>query len=302
LENLITGGVILTLTGKITGIALKKSLLVLSSILCGIYSFIIFWDTLGFWPALLLKLAFSIMIVVLAFQIKGLQKIFRTVLVFYLVSFSMGGITIGAMYFLGFSGVTQNSAVYLEGFTYFDVALGCVLTFITFSVFSDFIKGRLNRERTMINVRIELGGKKVSMKGMIDTGNFLRDPLTGKPVLIISAGCARNLMPPDLMEEAVKDEKTILIYENLMKGRYANRIRLIPYRSIGEEQGYLIGVRPDRILIEPKDKRDKNRPVIVPEGVILAIYKGIFDEKYSGDDCSILLHPSIIEGGVACDV
>lgn len=301
LENFITGAIILILTGKIAGIQPKKSLLLLGSSLCGAYSFILFWTALPPWLALLIKFAFSIIVTFLVFQVKRIRQFSKIVLVFYLVSFLMGGITIGAMYFFGYSGITQNASVYMDHVTYLNVVLGCLITYIGLSIFSDFIKGRLNREKTTVDVEIELEDKTATLKGMVDTGNFLQDPLTGSPVLIITADGAKKLLPEELVEEAVGVGKMLAIYENLMKTSYANRIRMIPYQSIGEERGYLIGVRPDKIHITTKDRNLEHGTISVPDGVVLAIYKGLFAGKNPGEDCSVLLHPSIIEGGVACN-
>lgn len=302
LENAVTGGIILLLTAKISGIRSPKRLLVLGGVLCGIYSFILFWDTLNPGLAIVTKLGFSAAIVLIVFQPKRLRPFARITLVFYLVSFAMGGITIGMMYFLGIAGVTQNSSVYLGAAGYLYVLLGCALTWILFSFFAGFIKGRLIKERTFADVEIAMGGRSVTMKGMVDTGNFLSDPLTGRPVMIISASAAKQLLPDDIVDEAVKGKNAQILSEVLINSDYASRIRMIPYQSIGEERGYLVGIRPDAIRIGIHNRMGSDRTVTASEGAILAIYKGMFSGGQPAGDCSILLHPSIIEGGIACDV
>jgi stage II sporulation protein GA (sporulation sigma-E factor processing peptidase) len=302
LENALTGGIILLLTGKISGIRCKKGPLVLGSILCGIYSFILFWDTLDPLAAFLSKLGFSAAVVYIVFLPKKLRPFARIMLVFYLVSFAMGGITIGMMYFLGIMGVTRNTAVYLGALGYLYVLLGCVLTWLIFSFFSDFIRGRTIKERTWADVEIAMEGRTAAMRGMVDTGNFLKDPLTGKPVMIISADAAKRLIPEEIVMEAVKGEKTPALPEVLMKSSYANRFRMIPFHAIGEERGWLVGIRPDEIRIGVHNGKGSDRTVTASEGAILAIYKGMFSGGQTEEDCSILLHPSMIEGGIACDV
>jgi stage II sporulation protein GA (sporulation sigma-E factor processing peptidase) len=140
------------------------------------------------------------------------------------------------------------------------------------------------------------------MKGMVDTGNFLSDPLTGKPVMVISASAAKRFLPEDIVDEAVKEKNTQILSEVLMNSDYATRIRMIPYQSIGEERGYLVGIRPDMVRIGVHDRMGSDRTVTASEGAILAIYKGMFSGGQSEEGCSILLHPSMIEGGIACDV
>ena len=302
LENAVTGGLILLLTAKISGIHCKKIFLILGSILCGIYSFVLFLDSVNSFAILLSKLLFSVVVVTFVFHPKRLRQFARITLIFYLISFAMGGITIGLMYFLGIWGVTQNSSIYLGGLGYLYIFLGCIVTYFIFYMFSGFIKGRLVKERTYADVKITIEGKAVTIKGMVDTGNFLKDPFTGKPVLIISADAAKQLLPSELVDEAVKCEKGQLLSDGLMNCSYANRIRTIPYQSIGEERGYLVGIRPDSVSIKLHNKEKSDGGVISSEGAVLAIYKGIFSGGQSDEDCSILLHPSMIEGGIACDV
>lgn len=302
LENAATGALILLLTGKISGVRCKKSLLIIGSIFCGAFSFILFWNPLDPLAAILIKLSFSAAVVCTVFRPAKLRQFARITLVFYLVSFAMGGVTIGMMYFLGIAGVTQNSAVYTGVWGYLYILLGCVFTWLIFSFFADLIKRRLIRERTYADVEIGLLGRSVTVKGLIDTGNFLKDQFTGKSVMIISAEAARKILPDEIVEEAEKGLKTYTLPETLMNSRYANRIRIIPYRSVGEEKGYLIGIRPDTVRIGIHGRKDGNRTVTASEGVILAIYKGMFSGAQSETDCSVLLHPSMIEGGIACDV
>ncbi len=302
LENVVTGGMILLLTGKITGIRCKKGLLLLGSILCGIYSFILFWDTLHPLLALLTKLGFSAAVIYATFWPRKLRQFARITLVFYLVSFAMGGITIGMMYFFGVAGVTQNSSVYLGAEGYLYVFLGCAATWMIFCLFADFIKGRMRKERTYADVEISIGGRSVTMKGMVDTGNFLTEPISGKPVMIVSAAAAKRFLPDDFVEEAASERKTQFLSDTLMRSCYAGRIRLVPFRSIGEEKGYLIGIRPDGIRIGIQNEKGSGTAFTASEGAILAIYKGLFTAGESDDNCSILLHPSMIEGGIACDV
>ena len=298
LENAVTGGLLLFLTGKIAGVPYEKGLLIIGSVLCGFYSFILFWNSLHPMAVLLSKLCFSVIVVLVVFRPVKLRKFARITMIFYLISFAMGGITIGSMYFLGIGGITRNNSLYLGGSGYLYILFGCALTYFFFRLLSDFIMGRRMKERTFADVEISMEGKAVTMKGMVDTGNFLKDPLTGKPVMIISAPAAKKILPGEIVEEAIKTGKPEVLPEKLINSGYAGRIRLIPFHSIGEERGCLIGIRPDEIRIILHNKKSEDS-IVTSEGAVLAIYKGKFSGGQSDNDCSILLHPSLLEGGIA---
>ena len=302
LENALTGGLILLLTAEISGLRCKKMFLVLGSILCGIYSFILFWDSLHPLLALLSKFVFSFALMLIVFQPKTLQRLARITLVFYLISFAMGGITIGLLYFLGIKGVTQNSSIYMNGYGYVAVMSGCVLTYWIFRRFAAFIKGRMIRERIYADVEISMEGRKETLRGIVDTGNFLADPVSGKPVFLISEKGAQKLFPEEILQEIVSGDRTEHMYERLMNSGYATRIRLIPYRTVGEGKGYFIGIRTDFIRINIHNYGEKRSTSVISEGAVLAINRGLFSGGQSCEECSILLHPSLLEGGIACNV
>jgi len=214
----------------------------------------------------------------------------------------MGGITIGAMYFLGISGVTNNNEVYLDNIHYINIVVGCLLTYIIFYIFAGYLKGRIIKEKTIADVQIELKDKKILIKGLVDTGNFLTDPLTGKPVIIISLDAAREILPFDIAEMVENEENIHLMYEKLINSNYANRVRLIPYKSFGDSKGILIGIKPDKVLVGIHKDKKHNKFTTMPEGVILALYKGIFSGEGTLENYSVILHPSVMEGGIACNV
>ena len=302
LENALTGGMILLLTGKISGIRCKIRHLIAGSMLCGVYSFILFWDTLNSFAALMIKIGFSAVLVFLVFHPKELRPFARITLVFYLVSFSMGGITIGMMYFLGIMGVTQNTSIYLGTKGYLLLLPGCIMAWLIFSFFAEFIKRRLTRERTYTDVEIELEGRSVVMRGMVDTGNFLVDPLSGKPVMVISEAAAKQILPEEFVEAAVKEDRTQIISEVLQNSSYAGRIRMIPYHTVGKGRGSLVGIRTDGVRVGIHNGKGGEKTMKISEGAILAICGGMFSGGQSEDGCSVLLHPSMIEGGIAYDV
>ncbi len=82
----------------------------------------------------------------------------------------------------------------------------------------------------MATVRLQWQQNTATLKGMVDTGNHLKEPLTGKPVSIIDEKSARKLLGENWEER---------------KGFF-----LIPYHSIGTEKGWMKGVTIDRMRIE----------------------------------------------------
>ncbi|WP_027400096.1 sigma-E processing peptidase SpoIIGA [Anaerovorax odorimutans] len=296
LENFIIGMIILILTSKICGIKPKKVFLVLGGVLCGIYSFTIFFEDMSNFLAVVSKLAFSGLVVVLVFW-PGRVKLFgKIILIFYIVSFAMGGITIGAMYFFGAEGVTNNSSTYISGPTYINVAFGCFLTYLAMSGLASFLKGRLLNDKTIRQVEIFLNEKVIVVNGLVDTGNFLRDPISGKPVSIISKRIAVKILPEDIVDLITKDIMWDMVYKKIMETEFCGRLKLIPFHSVGKNEGMLIGFRSDSMII--KDKQGERKM----DGAILAISQEHFARGSKEFEYDLLLNREVLEGGIACDV
>ncbi len=82
------------------------------------------------------------------------------------------------------------------------------------------------RKRTYCQVVLCFQGKEVRVRGLLDTGNCLRDPVSGSPVDVASAQVMLDLCP---------------------------RIRgviFVPYRAVGTESGILPAIRLDWMKVE----------------------------------------------------
>jgi len=110
-------------------------------------------------------------------------------------------------------------------------------------------------------VELYLGNKKYQIKGMIDTGNGLRDPISGTPVNILDRHTARTLFG----EEHLKD------------------VRYIPYQSIGKKAGVLPAVQFERMCILKDTECWVERPLIA-----------ISEETISkGGEYEMILNPNL---------
>ena len=86
------------------------------------------------------------------------------------------------------------------------------------------------------DVKITFRGKSVVVRGLYDTGNGLTEPVSGKMVHIAEYKILKPLLEGD---EKAKEN-----------------IYVIPFRSIGEEDGIMYGIRMDEMVVlvddEPK--------------------------------------------------
>lgn len=117
-------------------------------------------------------------------------------------------------------------------------------------------------------IKITLNSKNVYSNAIIDTGNFLKEPITKTPVIVIQKDELSGIIPDYILDNLDK----IINGENVELGDYMSKIRLIPFSSLGKENGILLGLKADNVLIETEEKS------IVVNNVIIAIYNGILSK------------------------
>lgn len=91
------------------------------------------------------------------------------------------------------------------------------------------------QSRRLLPVQITGRGGTVCLKALRDTGNELRDPVTGEAVLVIGSGEARQLT--GLTERQL--ERPLETMEHMpLPG-----LRLIPYQAVGAKNGLMLAMR-----------------------------------------------------------
>ena len=110
---------------------------------------------------------------------------------------------------------------------------------------------------------------------MLDTGNMLKDPITGMPVIIAQKEILKDILPNiilDNLSKIVGGDVPQEVYndENL---QYITKFRLIPFSSIGKENGMLLGFKTKKIEIQQEDIKK------VIDNVIVGIYEKNLSKK-----------------------
>jgi len=85
----------------------------------------------------------------------------------------------------------------------------------------------------------------------VDTGHCLVDPLSRSPVIIAEFEEVKPLLPhgmQDLFCQRQENDLTGLLA--IRDESFYNRIRMIPFTSLGRNNGMLIGFRPDAVKVE----------------------------------------------------
>lgn len=76
---------------------------------------------------------------------------------------------------------------------------------------------------------------------MLDTGNMLKDPISGESVILLEKQKLCEILPSSLLENM----------ENILGGefgtnqseQYKTKLRIIPFTSVGKQNGMMIGIK-----------------------------------------------------------
>lgn len=179
-------------------------------------------------------------------KIKTIPSFVKALIMLYIGAFLLGGIM---EYFSQY--VRVGSLFLLVAIAGYYMVLG-IWKFISYIQ-------RWNQ--THCKVDLYLKDKKYQVKGLIDTGNGLRDPISGQPVSVLEQKTARKLL-----EE--KEEKNF---------------RYIPYRTIGKPVGVLPVFRVDRMCVHRESECWIEAPLI-----------GISEEEVSAEgEYEMILNPNL---------
>ncbi len=246
----------------------------------------------------LAKLIFSMVMVFIVFGYKRLSYYLNGLFAFYLVTFLIGGGLIGVHYLLQFDSAFSRSL--LPGTVHgFGDPVSWLFVILGFPAAWHFSKRSLEKmEMTkityeeLVDVFIKISTTELQCRGLVDSGNQLYDPVTKVPVMIVTLIKQQGTVPEALGEAAANPEK-ILRGEADLPEEWKHKIRVIPYKVVGQEHQLLLAVKPDEIII-----KKQNESIQVKKGLVSFTL-----QRLSSDDLfQCIVHPKMITGQKKPDV
>ncbi len=228
------------------------------------------------------KLAATLLIVSVAYSVKG-RRLILAFVYFYLIGFAMAG---GVM---ALTWLVQDAGWHNSQLPYTALGLGVALLLaLAFSHWgASYVKKNLRRSVMTEPLEIVLGGKKVSLPALMDTGNELLDPVTGQPVIIVEYRAVETLLPDGFRHawrRWGKSDVTQIMTETDEKSLGLS-LRLVPFSSIGKSNGMLLGFCPQCIIL-PQRKNAVIRHAVV------CLYDGAIGSR---EDCRGIVNPAILD-------
>lgn len=293
--NFVMDYLILWATAKFTGFTSNMKQLLLASLIGALYSLAIFLPLLHYAFTFLMKLLVSMVMVYVAFYPLRWKKYLQILGYFYLVACTAGGAMLGSIYFINNnkSVITALNGVIIGSinikYTFLMAAMGATVLVGLFG--AKVLRKNFLNSIMQIPIIIRIGAKRFTVKALVDTGNSLKDPISGTPVIVTELNVLGEVFPPDVKQRWEEDTELDIniLTEKLADTPLANRIRVIPFSSVGNKKGMLMGIRPDEIILVYHKTPIKISKVIV----------GVYNNTLSSEgQYKALLHPELLQNAL----
>ena len=273
IENLIMNYIILFATGYILKIKLNHIRLIVSALLGGIYSILAYMEILPIYTNFLMKILLSVVMVYLAYNAKNIKLLLKQITIFYLTSFVFGGCSFALLYFIKPQEILMKNGMLIGTYPLKIAVLGGIVGFTISVIAFKVVKRRLNKKDMFCDITVFVGEKNIKTKAMIDTGNMLKDPITRIPVIVVEKDILYQIIPYkilDNLEKIIGGEISNEIYEEEVI-KYISKFRVIPFTSLGKENGMLLGLKVKKVIVEMDFNEEEIKDVII----------GIYNKKLS---------------------
>ncbi len=206
--------------------------LLLGAAVGGIMSFVILLPPLPSGLSILISFAGASVVVGAAFSPLSVRCFFKAAAAFFLSGFAYCGIMMAIWTIFSSDNILiRNSSVYI-GISPTMLVVTALFSYAVLRVIMR-ITGRGKITSDFCTVIVEFGTEKVTLNAKIDTGNTLKEPFSGLPVIVAVKGACKNLS----------------LFKDTDINKLAPGLRIIPFTSVGGK-GLIPAGRPDNVIIK----------------------------------------------------
>lgn len=268
IENLIMNYIILCATGIVSKNKIRHLRLIMASLLGAIYSVVAYMKILEIYSNIVLKILLSVIIVYIAYNPQTVKKLWKTLVMFYLVSFVFGGVAFSLIYIIKPQDIIMKNGLFLGTYPLKTIILGAIVAFTIIIIAVKIIRKKFTTKDMICDIEIMLNNKKINTKALIDTGNMLKEPITNTPVVVVEKILLYECIPKEILNNINQiiggDLEKI---PQQIQSQYISKLKLIPFSSLGKQNGMLLGIKVQQIKIIKESEE------ITKENIIVGIYQ-----------------------------
>ncbi len=276
----------------LTAIILKRNTKKKKIFFAGFIGSLIIWAPLFSFTSVLTtpvgKILTSAMMILIAFGYHSFRTFLTNLFTFYLCTFAAGGALFGIHYMLqsndqaGYAFVTATVSGFGDPISWLFILLGFPLVlYLSKGTFDKIETVKIHYDQ-IVDVSVYIKDEVVQLKGLVDSGNHLYDPITKKPIMIVTLKKTASLFPEELLK-VFQDVNHLVHLDDTFYLQW--NITIVPYRVVGRDNQILAAIRPEKVEIF------HNQELLETDQVLVAFV----DQQLSEDqsfDC--IIHPKMI--------
>jgi stage II sporulation protein GA (sporulation sigma-E factor processing peptidase) len=255
LENIIINYLVLALTARFVKRDVRALRKFLGALVGAIYVILLIAKPeLKFYNSIMAKFLLSLFIIAITFNFKKPINFVKAVAAFYGVSFIFAGSGLAFEYMLNEGDFFDIGLVKIDS-KWTVLLMSLIVAVIIGKVLWEIVSFSASRSKLILSVKIIFGEKEVKIKALLDTGNSLIEPFNGLPVIVAEIDALKSVLPEDIFNICKNGNGEMIekIAETISQSYWMCRFRLIPFTSIGNQSGMLLGFKPDKVLVSEKE-------------------------------------------------
>ncbi len=262
---------ILTLTSKLCKDGYKLYRMLLAALVGALFSLYIFLPPQNFILENLYKIIISGVIILICFGFDSIKALLRRTAVFFVATFIYGGIMMAVWLVLKPDNLAINNGIVYLDISPIILIAATLISYLIISVIRFFTRRDASAGKR-VTLTVETMYGEITVTALLDTGNSLRDSITGNSVIIIEKELAEKLF------------EILPTTENIASGDLQNvkGFRLLPFSTIGGK-GLISAFKPKRVTV-----KTENEIKLLGE-VLVAI-----SEEKLGEDFGAIINPEVL--------
>jgi len=247
LINAAVDYLLLLAAARLTGEPLHRLRYLFGALLGGGYAVALFLPGLGFLARLPWRIGSAALMLLCAYG--GSRRLLRQSALFLALTCAFGGGVV-AVSLMGGTGLALGNGVFYSSLDVKMVLLSAAVCYGGISLMFRRLGRHTAAGGELVTARILLAGRSVELTALVDTGNTLTDPISGRPAMVAEGACLSQLFPREHRPTPADLADPAGGAARLGTGAWRGRFRLLPYRAVGVERGLLLAVRADEVELD----------------------------------------------------
>ena len=251
LLNGILDYLLLLCSARLAGEELHRLRMAAGGVLGGAYAVVAVLPGMSFLLHPLCKVGGAVLMVLVG--LGKSRRLLRQCVIFFALACAFGGGVL-AIGLLGGRWMSVGGGIVYSGMDIKIVLLSAAGCYVLFNLALSRVGCHTPQTGELVQTKLQIFDRETTFTSLVDTGNTLTDPVSGRSVMVADADRVRKLFPADHTPSQDDLLAPAQALGRLNGGAWRGRFRLLPYRTVGVECGLLLAVRMDHVCLNGEDR------------------------------------------------